>query len=117
MARGKSSGESRMQTTGLHRRLRNRVAGVAVVGAVIGIFMFVPAAAADGGCGRVGGGGSRGCPPAPNPTPLTISFTMPGRDDAVVVTVTLTRGLQQARTGPPGSPPDLQVRTFDTNSQ
>ena len=40
----------------------------------------------SGDCGRVGGGGSRGCPT--NPTPLTVSFTIPGRDDAVAVSVT-----------------------------
>jgi hypothetical protein len=46
---------------------------------------------------------------------VTIAFSMPGRDDAVAVTVTLTRGVQQDRNGPPGSPPAVQVRTWDTD--
>src|SRR6478672_5166870 len=73
-----------------------------------------PRAVADGGCGPFGGGGT-GCTPVPNPAPLTLVFSMPGRDDAVAVTVTLTRGLQQDRNGPPGSPPGVQVRTWETN--
>ena len=81
----------------------------------VGILALAPTAIAAGNCGRVGGGGSRGCPT--NPTPLTVSFTMPGRDDAVAVSVTLTGGLQQDRNGPPGSAPDLQVRTWNTDSQ
>src|SRR5712691_13426113 len=64
-------------------------------------------------CGPNGARGSVGC----NPTPLTVAFRMPGRDDAVAVTVTLTRGLQQARSGPPGTPPAVQVRTWETDSQ
>ena len=106
-----------MQTTEVHRQHRTRVPAVAVVGAVLGMLILAPVAAADGNCGRVGGGGTRGCPPAPNPTPLTLSFTMPGRVDAVAVTVTLTRSRQEGRNGPPGSAPDLQVRTWQTDGQ
>jgi hypothetical protein len=41
---------------------------------------------------------------------------MPGRDDAVAVTLTLTRGVQQDRRGPPAAPPEVQVRTWDPES-
>jgi len=88
------------------------VVAVFVCGTV-GWILIAPAVALgqSASCGPLGGGGSLRC----NPTPVTISFSMPGRDDATAITVTLARGLQQDRNGPPGSPPAVQVRTWETD--
>jgi hypothetical protein len=99
--------------TDLHMHNMGTRAAAALLGLTIALLAAAPRAIADGNCGPLRGGGTRGCPT--NPTPLTVSFTMPGRDDAVAVSVTLTRGLQQDRNGPPGSPPAVQVRTWDTD--
>jgi hypothetical protein len=90
-----------------------KAAMVAAVAA--GLLTLAPVAMADGNCEPIAGGGTQGCPPVPNPTPLSVTLSMPGQDDAVAVTVTLSRGLQQDRNSPPGSPPEVQVRTWDTD--
>ena len=87
-----------------------------LVGVAMTLVPLGPSALAEANCGPLGGGGTRGCPPTPNPTPLTVVFAMPGRNDAVAVSVTLTRGLQEQPNGPPGAPPELQVRTWDLSS-
>src|SRR5690242_12889832 len=115
MADGRSNGARRMQTRELRTQTPTRSAAVILL-ALAGVLMFAPAAAADGNCGPILGGGTRGYPQVPNPTPLTLSFTMPGSEDAVAVTVTLTRGAQQDRTGPPGTAPTLNVRVSETDS-
>src|SRR4051795_6139725 len=80
--------------------------------AVVALALLPAAALAQStSCGPLGGGGSLHC----NPTPVTIAFSMPRRDAAVAVAVTLARGQQQGRNGPPGAPPDMQVRTWDIN--
>src|SRR5437868_2266288 len=94
-APGRLNAERHMRTTDSPKPSgASRVIGVILLAAA-GLLVGTPSALADGNCGPIGGGGTRGCPPTPNPTPLTVTFSMPGRNDAVAVTETLTRGLQQ----------------------
>jgi hypothetical protein len=87
----------------------------ALITAVALLGRSLPASAdGGGGCGPQAGRGT-GCQPTPNPAPVTLAFSMPGRDDAVAVMVTLARGIQQDRDGPPGWPSAVQVRTWDTD--
>src|SRR5438045_3451796 len=101
-----------MRTTDL-RSMLSLLVFVGVVASTTLLTLVTPGAvrAQSSSCGPQGRSGSLGC----NPAPVTIAFSMPGRDDAVAVTVTLTRGLQQDRNGPPGSSPAVQVRTWDTD--
>src|ERR671933_204263 len=105
MVLGKSSVEKHTQMTDTLSVTKGGRTSTIVLGVTVALLMLGAPAFADGNCGPLAGGGTRGCPPAPNPTPLTLAFTMPGRDDVVAVTVTLTRGVQQDRSGPPGAPP------------
>jgi hypothetical protein len=99
---------------------RRRLPRLPLFALVTGVFLLRLSspvfADGGGGCGPQASRGT-GCQPTTNPAPLTLAFSMPGRNDAVAVTLTLTRGLQQDRSGPSGSPSDVQVRTWETDSQ
>src|SRR6266545_5165798 len=109
-ALGRSNEVSVMSTP--NATARRRLPRLPLFALVIGVLLLRLSspvfADGGGGCGPQASRGT-GCQPTPNPAPLTLAFSMPGRNDAVAVTLTLTRGLQQDRNGPAGAPPEVQV--------